>query len=124
MRIDPRGVQQPTNQVDDIYGAQGLKRKGKNTRPVQMNPVKARNDYINQRMLKESETSHGTCDDGTRWVASLGMCVDKGNIDLLKQHANKKRASKGYDLREESRSVLRDALREYDSYRKQPNEKL
>lgn len=117
--------QQPkTNQTDNLYNSQGLKRTGKNTRPRQINPVAAQTDFINRRLIKESETSDGRCDPGTRWVAKLRMCVDKNNIELLKQQSRSQEASKGNKVKQNSKKVLIDALRNYDSFRKQPNEKF
>lgn len=112
------------NQVNNLYGPQGFQRTGKNKRPEKINPVQANNKYVEERLIKETETSDGRCDSGTRWVSKLRMCVDKNNIELLKKQSKGQRASISSQVPSNSRDVLREALRNYDSLRSQPNEKF
>ena len=111
------------NQVDSIFNPQGLKSTGRRTRQVKLDPVKANNAYIERRLIKETETSNGRCDKGTRWVQKLRTCVDSEAFRILKQQ-NKAQARVKENTSPDSREILREALRNYDSYRKQPQERL
>lgn len=107
-------------QTNDLYSAQGLTHTSRHKRPEVIDPVKARADFINQRLIKETETSHGKCDPGTRWVAKLRMCVDKNNIELLKNQYKTKNSSPGLSVTPGSKDILRNALREWNKNMVQP----
>lgn len=113
-------------QTNDIYSSQGLTHTSRHKRPEVIDPVKARADFITKRMIKETETSHGKCDPGTRWVAKLHMCVDKNNIELLKNQYKTKNSSPGLkggvnsSATPGSKEILRNALREWNKGMAQP----
>ena len=106
------------DQIDNFVNPQGFKSSGTDTRPKKINPVKAQNQFINNRMIKEDNTVAGRCAKGTQWVAKLHMCVPRENVQALRNHKRTGYATN--KVQPEAKDILRDALRQYDMFRKPP----
>ena len=95
---------------NNIYRSQGKVQQNKNVRPVENNPVAARNNMIESELIKQSSLPEGKCPPGTKWHKKLMQCIDSANIDLLKRRKGQDNIS-NHD--EQKRSTIREALINY-----------